>query len=287
MGRLVKANVQIVLMLAMGITSSTARAAPPQATKKELVRICTAQPATQNIDWHLKPEEALAEVGKRLEALEELVHRSGAAGCDVLALPEDTLGTLHWEVGNKTLIRQVLPEAVGRMLDRLGKAAASHRMYLVCCNDTAKPDGTYRNTAFFLGRDGREIGRYYKVQPTVNESDRVRGSNFPVFKTPDLGWVGLLICYDMVFPESTRALALAGADIIFLPTLGGAAVTGDADLDRAAFRTRAVDNFVYLVVAKRGSGAIIVSPQGKVLAEGKGQNAIATADINPFGARGR
>ena len=106
-----------------------------------------------------------------------------------------------------------------------------------------------------------------------------------MFKTPDLGWVGLLICYDMVFPESVRALALAGADIIFDPTLGGAAMTDDADLDRAAFRTRAVDNFVYLVVAPRGDGAIIVSPQGKVLAEGKGQNAIAMADIDPFGGR--
>jgi len=62
-------------------------------------------------------------------------------------------------------------------------------------------------------------------------------------------------------------------------------MTDDADLDRAAFRTRAVDNFVYLVVAKRGSGALIVSPQGKVLAEGKGQNAIAMADIDPFGGR--
>jgi len=285
MERVVKAYVQIVLLLATGVASCAARAAPPQAAEKKLIRICTAQPATQDINWRLKPEEALAEVGKTLGELEELVHRAGGAGCDVLALPEDTLGILHWELGNKTLITQVLPEAVGRMLDRLGKAAASHRMYLVCCNDTAKPDGTYRNTAFFLGRDGREIGRYYKVQPTVNESDRVRGTSFPVFKTPDLGCVGLLICYDMVFPESTRALALAGADIIFDPTLGGAAMTDDPDLDRAAFRTRAVDNFVYLVVSPRGSGAIIVSPQGKVLAEGKGQNAIAMADIDPFGGR--
>ena len=286
MKRVVRAYVQIVLLLAMGIASCAARMAPPpQAAGKKLVRICTAQPATRNINWRLKPQEALAEVDTTLGGLANLVHQAGKAGCDVLALPEDTLGILHWEVGNKPLIKQVLPEAVGRMLERLGKAAASHRMYLVCCNDTAEPDGTYRNTAFFLGRDGREIGRYYKVQPTVNESDRVRGTSFPVFKTPDLGWVGLLICYDMVFPESVRALALAGADIIFDPTLGGAAMTDDADLDRAAFRTRAVDNFVYLVVAPRGDGAIIVSPQGKVLAEGKGQNAIAMADIDPFGGR--
>ena len=64
----------------------------------------------------------------------------------------------------------------------------------------------------------------------------------------------MLICYDMVFPEATRCLALAGADVVFHPTLGGAAF-GDDDISLAAFRTRAVDNFLYLVVAMRGRAA--------------------------------
>jgi hypothetical protein len=105
-----------------------------------------------------------------------------------------------------------------------------------------------------------------------------------VFPTPDLGGVGMLICYDMVFPEAPRCLALGGADIIFHTTLGGAAV-GDNDISRAAFRTRAVENFIYLVVSERGSGSMIVSPQGKILAEGKGPDDIAIADIDPAGGR--
>ena len=197
---------------------------------------------------------------------------------------------LHWEMGNKSKLKEVLPEAVTRMLKRLGQATATHRMYLVCCNDTTEEDGTYRNTAFFLGRDGKEIGRYNKVNPTISESDRKRGESFPVFETSDLGGVGMLICYDMVMPESTRCLALAGADIIVVPTLGGAITAGDpdasgGDLDRAAFRTRAADNFVYLAVSKRDGGAMIVSPQGTVLAEGKWPNDIAMADLNPFTGR--
>jgi hypothetical protein len=94
----------------------------------------------------------------------------------------------------------------------------------------------------------------------------------------------MLICYDMMMPEATRSLALAGADIVFVPTLGGAAF-GDADMNRAAFRTRAVDNFIYLVVAKRGRGAMVVSPQGKVLAEGSDPGGLAIADIDPFAGR--
>jgi predicted amidohydrolase len=276
----------IVLLLVIGVASCAAQAALPlQTAKKRIVRVCAAQPTTQYISWRLTPEDALAGVAATLRDLEQLVHLAGTDGCDVLALPEDTLGLLHWEAANKSEMKQVLPKAVDRMLDRLGKAAESHRMYIVCSSDTVKQDGTYRNTAFLLNRNGQEIGRYYNVQPTINESDRVRGMSFPVFKTPDLGWVGLLICSDMMFPESTRALALAGADIIFDSSLGGAVYAGGTDMDRAAFRTRAVDNFVYLVVAKRGSGEMIISPLGKVLAEGKEPNSIAVADIDPFGGR--
>ena len=118
----------------------------------------------------------------------------------------------------------------------------------------------------------------------IHEQDKARGGAFPVFATPDLGDVGMLICYDMVFPEAPRCLALAGADVIFHPTLGGAAV-GDGDLSRAAFRTRAVENFVYLVVSQRGAGSMIVSPKGEVLAEGRGPDDIAVADIDPRGGR--
>src|SRR5947209_1332282 len=96
--------------------------------------------------------------------------------------------------------------------------------------------------------------------------------------------VGKLICYDMDFPESARCLALEGADVVFHPTLGGAAV-GDEDISLAAFRTRAVDNFIYLIVAMRGSGSMIISPQGKILATANEPDGLAIANIDPSGGR--
>ncbi len=253
-------------------------------------RLCAGQPPSRLIDHKRSPAEALAEVDKTLTELEAMVHQAGKAGCDAFALPEDSLGLLHWEMANKKALPQVLPVAVGRMLDRLGRAAAAHRMYLVCSSDTYAPGEKYRNMAFFLGRDGKEIGRYQKVHPAIHESDRESGRAFPVFETPDLGGVGLLICYDMVMPESARALALAGADVVFLVTLGGATTARGApadgeSLNRASFRTRAADNYLYIVVAKRGDGAMIVSPQGSVLAEGKAPGDIVSADVDPFANR--
>jgi len=279
----------ILLLLAISAANCAAQSSPATQTgaggQRRTLRVCAAQSTPRWIDWHLKPAEALADADKTLGELERLVQRAGAAGCDALALPEDSLGILHWEVGNKALVKEVLPTAVASMLARLGRAAAAHHLYLVCASDVAEQDGGYRNTAFFLGRDGKEIGRYYKVHPTVAESDRIRGTGFPVFDTPDLGGVGMLICYDMVFPEASRSLALGGAGVIFVSTMGGAVTAGDDDMDRAAFRTRAVDNFVYLIVAMRGGAAMIISPQGKVLAETRESGEIASADINPFGGR--
>jgi len=123
--------------------------------------------------------------------------------------------------------------------------------------------------------------------PYSELGERRRGPDFPVFETPDLGGVGMLICYDMVFPEPIRCLALGGADVVFVPTMGGAAMggasMGDIEMSRAAFRVRAVDNFAYLVVAYRASGSMVISPQGEILAEGNDD--IVCADVDPFGGR--
>ena len=270
-------------------TSPRLAAAPPGAAPgderaaRQHIRVGATQPRDRTIDFRLSPDDALARVDRSLDELEALVNRAGGSGCDVVVFPEDTLGLLKWEAANPTEVARVVPKAVDRMIERLGSAAAAHRMYLVCCNDTLDDRGGHRNTAFFLGRDGKEIGRYHKVQPTFFEA-RKPGDAFPVFPTPDLGGVGMLICYDMVFPESARCLALGGADVVFHPTLGGAAI-GNADVSRAAFRTRAVENFVYVVVSQRGDGSMVISPKGEILAEAEGADGIATADIDPFAGR--
>ena len=276
---------KLISLLTVAVGCATPEPPQPMApTPGKTIRIGTVQPKSRLIDWRLKdPAEVLARVETSIGELEALVRKAGEAKCDVVALPEDTLGLGNWEEAPHAKLGDVLPRAVDRMLARLGKAAAAYNMYLVCCNDTYD-SGVIRNTAFFLGRDGRVIGRYHKVNMPIDELHKKRGDGFPVFPTPDLGTVGMLICYDMVFPEAARCLALGGADIVFHPTLGGAAI-GDHEISLAAFRTRAVENFVYIVVSQRGAGSMVISPQGKILVKAEGKDEVAIVDIDPAGGR--
>ncbi|MBT4502771.1 MAG: carbon-nitrogen hydrolase family protein [Gemmatimonadetes bacterium] len=248
------------------------------------MRIGALQPGVPIVDYHIEdPEQALVKMEEGLDLLAEHVRQAGREGCDAVALTEDTPGLHKWLAVFGEKYPEVLPRGVEMMLGKLGEAAANQNMYLVCCSDSIGEDGAVYNTSFFVGRDGKEIGRYLKANMPYSElGGRSRGPGYPVFETPDLGGVGMLICYDMVFPEPIRCLGLGGADIVFVPTMGAAAMA-DGELSRTAFRVRAVDNFVYMVVAFRGGGSMVISPKGDILAEGGGP--LVCADVDPFGGR--
>jgi len=245
-----------------------------------LTRAAAIQTKRRTVSYKVAtPAKALGHVRTNLDELTVLADCAGGEGCRIIAFPEDTLGTLEWEAGHWGEVQLLLQPAEQEMLARFGEVAARQGMCLVCCNDCVGAGRVY-NTAILIGPDGQEIGRYHKVNLPIHEQVRTRGTSFPVFEAPGVGTVGMCICYDMVFPETTRALALAGADLVFHLTLGGASMAG-ADASLAAFRTRAADNFVYLVVAFRGGGSLIISPKGEVLADGGNEpDAIVAADLD-------
>lgn len=82
-------------------------------------------------------------------------------------------------------------------------------------------DGETYNAAVLIGRDGDVIGRYHKVQPTVSEMERygtAPGDTAMTFDT-DMGRVGMLICFDLKFPEVAMSLARNGARVAFFPSM--------------------------------------------------------------------
>lgn len=250
---------------------------------KQTIKVAAIQAKRRLISYKVHLKEALNQVRANLDILVALAERAAKMGCQIVAFPEDTPGAIVWEAGHQDETTEFLRSVEQEILTRLGEVAAKHGMYIICGSDTIE-DGRVYCSAILIGRDGKEIGRYHKVHPPLHERS-TPGKGFPVFDAPGVGTVGMCICYDITMPETTRALTLAGADIVFHITMGGASMAS-ADASLACFKARAVENYIYLVSAHRSGGSLIISPKGEILAEG-GQNpdAIVTADIDLAGGR--
>lgn len=102
-------------------------------------------------------------------------------------------------------------------LQFLQEKASSHNIYIISGFLERENDKLY-NSSILIGPNGT-IGKYRKIHLFWNEFDFFEKGNLglPVF---DLGFckVGMLICFDWIFPEAWRILALKGADIICHPS---------------------------------------------------------------------
>jgi predicted amidohydrolase len=78
------------------------------------------------------------------------------------------------------------------------------------------------NTAVLIDRHGRVAGKYRKVHLPREEIEGglTPGGAYPVFDT-DFGRIGMMICWDGEYVDSARALAIQGAEILFVPAAGG------------------------------------------------------------------
>ncbi|MCD4681337.1 MAG: carbon-nitrogen hydrolase family protein [Bacteroidales bacterium] len=157
--------------------------------------------------------------------------------------------------------------------------AAQYRMN-VCVNIVEKDNDLIFNSSILFNRDGNYVGKYRKTHPYWLE-ETVQGispgDDYPVFDL-DFGKVGMVTCYDCFFPETTRILALKGAEIILYANDG---------FERLLMPARAIDNRVYFVVSTVGRGdhvrwnmpAMIVDTSGNILCE-NGRNGIITTEVD-------
>jgi len=209
----------------------------------------------------------------------DLIARARADGVRLLALPEACLGgyLAHLDGGADE------PPALsldGPEIARLAAMAGD----MVVCAGYCEADGDRRYNSVVCVHDGRVLGNHRKVhQPLGENASYDSGDSFAAFDTP-VGRLGLLICYDKAFPESARALALDGAEIIVVVSAWpGSRTNAPDDLadDRWTRRfdlfdrARALENqVVWLSANQSGSfgslrfvcSAKVVDPGGDVLA---------------------
>jgi predicted amidohydrolase len=185
---------------------------------------------------------------------------------DVILLPEGIT-----VVGTKLTYAAAAEPVPGPTTGRLGEVARRHHSYLVA-GLYEREDRVVYNTAVLLDRDGRLAGKYRKVYLPREEVERgiAPGRDYPVFRT-DFGTVGLMICYDVFFPDPARALASRGAEMILMPIWGGDLTLGKA---------RAIENKVFLIASGYDYPTYVMDPDGHVLALASADGTAATASID-------
>lgn len=168
------------------------------------------------------------------------------------------------------------------------KIAREHQVYLMLGVYERSGDARHNSTVL-ISPEGKVAGVYRKVHLATGEgwSGLTPGYSFPVFSTA-IGRIGSIICMDTMLPESSRMLALNGADMICLPIMGDLRADRltpgtpmfNEDRWKAVMRTRALDNQVNFIIARNeGHGSCIIDRRGDILAWNEGDTNIIEATL--------
>ncbi|MEA1964146.1 MAG: carbon-nitrogen hydrolase family protein [Candidatus Aerophobetes bacterium] len=181
-------------------------------------------------------EDKKVNLGKALR----LINQAAKESPDIVCFPEFAFTGPASTVLSIEEISETIP---GPITEALGKKAREYSLYIVA-NLLERDEDRHFNSNVIISPKGEIIGRYRKVHLYPPEQFLTLGSRFLVCET-EFGKIGMLICYDIAFPESARILALKGAKIVFCPTMGPAWLL---EFFKRCAQARAIENQIYLVV---------------------------------------
>lgn len=199
------------------------------------------------IQWQMRPYNRLDEL---LEQVEYFIDAVSDYNSDFAVLPElfnaPLMGSVNHLPGHEAI--RELAQYTKPLVDALSKLAVSYNVNIVGGSMPEIRDGHLYNTGYLLHRNGK-VDHYTKIHPTPSEEyewGMKGGDDIKIFET-DAGKVGVLICYDVEFPELGRLLADQGMQILFVPFLTD---TQNA-YNRVRFcaQARAIENECYVAIA--------------------------------------
>ncbi|MFD9320924.1 carbon-nitrogen hydrolase family protein [Streptomyces sp. NPDC060053] len=154
-------------------------------------------------------------VVENLKVLDEAADRAAAAGAGLLVAPEMFL--TGYAIGDD--IARLAEPADGDSADAVAEIAGRHGL-AIAYGYPERHGETVHNSAQLISADGSRLANYRKTHLFgCFERDHFEPGGQPVVQAELNGLtVGLMICYDVEFPENVRAHALAGTDLLVVPT---------------------------------------------------------------------
>jgi predicted amidohydrolase len=232
---------------------------------------------------------ASTEKETNLKKAVKFITKAKHAGADFVIFPEIFMAFVPPNGDRKPA--EMAEPLDGPFVTTLAEAAKANQIYVIGGMYEAIADNPERvhNTVFFLDRDG-QLRKYYRKTHLYDafaykeSSTTLPSTNpFTVVET-EFGKIGLLICYELRFPEISRQLALQRADVLFLPA---AWVSGPFKEDHweTLIRARAIENTVFVCASDQTGNiycgrSMVVDPMGAVLASAGEEESLITADID-------
>lgn len=161
------------------------------------------------IQMYIEPNDINANLRKAETLLENVFEKNK---CDLVVFPEDCItGPIPYRLD---LVQSENSDSI----NFFQKLAKKHHTYIVCGSFIEKINRKYFNTSLLIDNKGEIILKYQKINLWIPERRYLTpGNTIKVIKTP-IGTIGIIICWDLVFPEITRKLTKLGVDIICCPS---------------------------------------------------------------------
>ena len=224
---------------------------------------------------------ALGDIDANLAHVTKTLRSLARQGVELAVLPE------MWSCGFAYRELNDLARRTPELVALLSELSSELSMVIVGSLPEAHGDKVF-NTAYLLDR-GTLAGSYRKLHLfSLMGEDRAldRGDSILVADT-SVGRIGVMICYDLRFPELARRLALEGAEIIVLP---GEWPKPRDEHWRTLLRARAMENQLFVIAANCCGvvgkldffgQSLIIGPKGELLAEGGYQSCEPSALLDP------
>ena len=224
-----------------------------------------------------------------LKKIISFISKASSKNATLCAFPEFMMFYTNSSQSSTQLAK--LAETInGKFVSAISNASKENRIQVIgSFYEKSRKKNRVYDTSFIIDESGKIISTYRKIHLYdalgFRESDKMTpGSKIAKPVATSIGKIGMMICYDLRFPEMSRLLAVAGSEVLVAPS---AWVKGKMKEEHwiSINKTRAIENGCYVIAPDQVGNiycgrSLVVDPFGKILLDMKKKQGISFVDID-------